>query len=131
MGSKRETVDEFRSAIDAREFARAFRCTVDEPVWRAVASEAKGRAGIDRVWGHGAELARVGGTGHTGVPYTKGQSARFDRMNQTGFWDEVATGVMHPTDPRLRVAALDRDGLVGEVIYGVLGAANRIDDTTV
>src|SRR5687768_3544792 len=83
------------------------------------------------VWGDGAELARVGGTGHTGVPYTRGQSARFDRMNETGFWDEVAAGVMHPTDPRLRVAALDRDGLRSEVIYGVLGAANRIDDTAV
>ena len=35
------------------------------------------------VWGDGAELARVGGTGHTGVPYTRGQSARFDRMNQS------------------------------------------------
>jgi predicted TIM-barrel fold metal-dependent hydrolase len=83
------------------------------------------------VWGDGAELARVGGSGHTGVPYTKGQSARFDRMNETGFWDDVAAGVMHPTDPRLRVAALDRDGLLGEVIYGVLGAANRIDETAV
>jgi hypothetical protein len=29
------------------------------------------------------------------------------------------------------VKALDREGLLGEVIYGVLGAANRIDEAAV
>jgi predicted TIM-barrel fold metal-dependent hydrolase len=80
---------------------------------------------------HGKELAKVGGTGHVGSPYVKGQSARFDRMNESGFWDEVAAGITHPSDPALRLAAQDRDGIVGEVMYGVLGVANAIDDPVV
>jgi predicted TIM-barrel fold metal-dependent hydrolase len=78
--------------------------------------------------GDGNQIARVAGTGHTGQPYTRGQSARFDRMNETGFWDDCARGVRHPSDPALRVAAQERDGIVGEVIYGVLGVANAIPD---
>jgi predicted TIM-barrel fold metal-dependent hydrolase len=86
-----------------------------------------------QVWvdGDGNQLAQVGGTGHTGMAYTKGQSARFDRMNETGFWDDCARGVTHPTDPALRIAAQDRDGIVGEVLYGVLGVANSIPDPDV
>jgi uncharacterized protein len=79
----------------------------------------------------GTRIARVGGSGHTGQPYVPGQSARFDRMNESGFWDDVAAGVHHPADPALRLAAQDRDGIVGEVIYGVLGAANVLDDPEV
>ena len=59
MGSKRETVDEFRTAIDAREFDRAFACTVAEPVWRVFASEYKGRAGIERVMSYADQLYQV------------------------------------------------------------------------
>jgi predicted TIM-barrel fold metal-dependent hydrolase len=77
------------------------------------------------------QLAQVGGTGHTGKPFEKGESARFDRMNETGFWDDCARGVTHPSDPALRVAAQDRDGIVGEVLYGILGVANTIPDPEV
>jgi ketosteroid isomerase-like protein len=59
MGSKRETVEEFRDAIDAREFDRAFSCTVDEPIWRVFASEYKGRAGIERVMSYADQLYQV------------------------------------------------------------------------
>src|SRR5438876_3139861 len=38
---------------------------------------------------------------------------------------------MHPTDPGLRLAAQDHDGIVGEVLYGVLGAADAIADAEV
>jgi predicted TIM-barrel fold metal-dependent hydrolase len=76
----------------------------------------------------GNQLAQVGGTGHTGKPYQRGESARFDRMNETGFWDDCARGITHPSDPALRLAAQDRDGIVGEVLYGVLGMANSIPD---
>jgi predicted TIM-barrel fold metal-dependent hydrolase len=79
----------------------------------------------------GNQLAQVGGTGHTGKPYRRGESARFDRMNETGFWDECARGITHPSDPALRLAAQDRDGIVGEVLYGVLGVANSIPDPEV
>jgi predicted TIM-barrel fold metal-dependent hydrolase len=79
----------------------------------------------------GNQLAQVGGTGHTGKPYERGESARFDRMNESGFWDDCARGVTHPSDPALRVAAQDRDGIAGEVLYGVLGVANAIPDPDV
>lgn len=45
----------------------------------------------------GTRIARVGGSGHTGEPYVRGRSARFDRMNESGFWDDVAAGVHHPS----------------------------------
>jgi predicted TIM-barrel fold metal-dependent hydrolase len=79
----------------------------------------------------GTRIARVGGSGHTGEPYVRGRSARFDRMNESGFWDDVAAGVHHPSVPALRIAAQERDGIVGEVIYGVLGAANVLGDPEV
>jgi len=59
MGSKRDTVLEFREAIDAREFDRAFKCTVDEPTWRVFASEYQGRAGIERVMSYADQLYQV------------------------------------------------------------------------
>ena len=87
-----------------------------------------GRYWIDET---GAQLALVGGSGHTGQVYARGQSTRFDRMNESGFWDDCARGVYHPSDPALRIAAQDRDGIVGEVLYGVLGVANAIADQDV
>jgi len=59
MGSKRETVEEFREAIDAREFDRAFECTVAEPIWRVFASEYQGRAGIQQVMSYADQLYQV------------------------------------------------------------------------
>lgn len=64
MPTKVETVEEFRAAIDAREFERAFECTVDEPTWRVFASEYKGRAGIERVMSYSDQLYRFGSRRH-------------------------------------------------------------------
>ena len=86
------------------------------------------RAWVDE---HGTQLALVGGTGNTGQVYAAGQSTRFDRMNESGFWDDCARGVYHTSDPALRVAAQDRDGIAGEVLYGILGMANAIADQDV
>ena len=80
---------------------------------------------------HGTQLALVGGSGHTGQVYVRGQSTRLDRMNESGFWDDCARGVCHPTDPALRIAVQDRDGISGEVLYGVLGVADSIADQDV
>jgi ketosteroid isomerase-like protein len=54
--SKQAIVEEFREALDARDFERAFRHTVAEPVWRVFASEYKGRDGIERVMGYSDQL---------------------------------------------------------------------------
>ena len=80
---------------------------------------------------HDTQLAIVGGTGNTGQVYVEGQSTRYDRMNESGFWDDCARGVFHTSDPALRIAAQDRDGIRGEVLYGVLGMANAITDQDV
>jgi uncharacterized protein len=93
-----------------------------------VVERADGRFWVDE---HGAQLAMVGGTGNTGQVFVPGQSTRFDRMNESGFWDDCARGIHHPSDPALRVAAQARDGLAGEVLYGVLGMANSLADPEV
>jgi predicted TIM-barrel fold metal-dependent hydrolase len=80
---------------------------------------------------HGVRLALVGGTGNTGQVYVPGQSTRFDRMNESAFWDDAARGVFRTSDPALRIAAQDQDGIAGEVLYGVLGMANAIADPDV
>jgi predicted TIM-barrel fold metal-dependent hydrolase len=79
----------------------------------------------------GQVIARVGGSGHLGQPYVKGESRRLDRMNESGFWDDAAHGVCHATQPDLRVAAQDRDGIAGEVLYGILGLSDKFGDAEV
>ena len=88
---------------------------------------------VDGVWvdESGAELARTRGSGHTGQQFEPGQSARFDRMNESGFWDDIAKGIFHPTVPELRLAVQDADGIAGEVIYGILGVADSLTDPDV
>ena len=86
-----------------------------------------------KIWvnGEGERLALVGGSGNTGQRYNAGESRRLDRMNESGFWDDLASGTMHPADPDLRVAVQDRDGIAGEVIYGILGICNQVKDPEV
>jgi hypothetical protein len=79
----------------------------------------------------GPTIARVGGSGHLGQPYVAGESRRLDRMNESGFWDDAARGICHATDPELRVAAQDRDGIAGEVLYGILGLSDKFGDPEV
>ncbi len=79
----------------------------------------------------GQPIARVGGSGHLGQPFVKGESRRLDRMNESGFWDDAARGICHATDPDLRVAAQDRDGICGEVLYGILGLSDKFGDAEV
>jgi len=79
----------------------------------------------------GETIARVGGSGHTGQPYRRGESRRLDRMNECGFWDDCARGVWHPSDPELRAACQDRDGIAGEVLYGILGLSEKLGEPEV
>lgn len=54
--TKTDTVMAFRDAIDGRDFTRAWRYTVDEPVWRVWRSEYRGKAGIEKVMGFADQL---------------------------------------------------------------------------
>ena len=56
-------------------------------------------------------------------PYIPGVSKRMDRMEETGLYSDAGKGLLRPGTPDLRVQDQDRDGVSGEVIYGVLGLA--------
>jgi predicted TIM-barrel fold metal-dependent hydrolase len=86
-----------------------------------------------RVWvaARGVRLGMAGGMGSAGRRYEPGQIHRADRMAATGLYDDQERGVLRPTIPELRLRDQDRDGVVGEVIYGILGAANRVQDREV
>ncbi len=73
-------------------------------------------------------MARVGGVSSTGRPYVRGGSHRLDRMADAGLYADLAAGILRPAVPELRLADQDRDGIVAEVLYGILGAAEAIAD---
>ncbi len=86
-----------------------------------------------RVWQthKGTSLGLVGGMGSAGRPYVSGEIHRSDRMAEQGLYDDQSRGVMRPAVPELRVKDQELDGVAGEVVYGILGAANRLDDVEV
>ena len=71
----------------------------------------------------GVTFGLAAGVGATGKPYVKGTSLRADRMAQAGIYADGARGVLRLSDPDLRIADQDRDGVSAEVLYGMLGAA--------
>ena len=86
-----------------------------------------------RIWQshQGTPLGLVGGMGSAGRPYVPGEIHRSDRMAAEGLYDDQARGIMRPAIPELRVKDQERDGLSGEVLYGILGAAQRLADPEV
>ncbi len=79
----------------------------------------------------GKSMGLYGGMGSAGRQYEPGVINRADRMAATGLYEDQAQGVMRTTDPALRIREQDRDGVAGEVIYGILGAARRVADAEV
>jgi predicted TIM-barrel fold metal-dependent hydrolase len=86
-----------------------------------------------RVWvtGEGTYLGHVGGVGPHGAPQSKHTSPRIERMAETGLYEDQARGIMRTTIPELRAKDMERDGIVGEVIYGILLLANSLEDPEV
>lgn len=76
----------------------------------------------------GANLGRVNGMGSAGREYVPGRIHRADRMAATGLYEDGKKGIRRLSDPDLRVKDQDRDGVRGEVLYGVLGATGRLND---
>ena len=66
--------------------------------------------------------------GSAGREYVPGRIHRADRMASTGLYEDGKKGIRRLTDPELRVKDQDRDGVQGEVLYGVLGATGRLND---
>ncbi len=77
---------------------------------------------------NGTSFGLWGGVGPAGSKYIPGQHHRVDVMAATGLYDDGKKGIRRPTDPVLRAKDMDRDGVQAEVIYGILGAATRLND---
>jgi predicted TIM-barrel fold metal-dependent hydrolase len=54
--------------------------------------------------------------------------ARVDIMAETGLYSDGKKGIRRVSDPELRIKDMDRDGVDAEVVYGILGAASRLND---
>lgn len=77
-----------------------------------------------KVWKvDGQVLGHVAGAGLKGLwePYEAGLSKHMDQMAEAGFFSDGDKGLFHPTTPELRINDQERDGVQGEVIYGILG----------
>ncbi|MBV1877328.1 MAG: amidohydrolase [Pseudomonadales bacterium] len=93
----------------------------------------RGQNDGDRQWvnADGKSMGLYGGMGSGGRRYVPGVINRADRMAATGLFEDQARGIMRTADPELRLKEQDRDGVAGEVIYGILGAAGRAKDLEV
>lgn len=76
----------------------------------------------------GISLGFVCQVGATGRKYTPGMSERADKMAAEGLFSDGAKGIRRVSDPALRIATQDRDQIDGELIYGILGMAERLKD---
>ena len=76
----------------------------------------------------GSDFGLMNGMGSAGREYVPGQIQRSDRMAATGLFEDGRKGVRRLTQPDLRLKDQDRDGVRGEVLYGILGASMRLND---
>ena len=88
----------------------------------------EGENGPKWVSKNGSEFGLMNGMGSAGREYIPGQIARSDRMAETGLYDDGKKGIRRLTDPALRIKDQERDGVRGEVLYGILGASQRLND---
>ena len=77
---------------------------------------------------NGGSFGLLNGVGPSGQKLVPGQNQRVDVMAATGFYEDGKKGHRHPTNPALRAKDMDRDGVQAEVIFGILGAATRLND---
>jgi uncharacterized protein len=76
----------------------------------------------------GASLGNANAMGSAGREYIPGKIHRSDRMASTGLYDDGKKGIRRLTDPDLRIKDQDRDGVQAEVLYGILGTSDRLQD---
>ena len=77
---------------------------------------------------NGATFGLKNMVGPSGAPFVPGQNYRVDKMAETGLYEDGKKDVRRVSDPHLRIKDMDRDGVDAEVIYGILGAASRLND---
>ena len=76
----------------------------------------------------GGTFGLQNGMGSAGREYVPGQIHRSDRMAATGLYEDGKRGIRRITDPELRLADQERDGVQAEVLYGILGTTRRLGD---
>src|SRR5204862_831070 len=76
----------------------------------------------------GTSFGLVGGVGPSGQKMVPGQNYRVDKMAAVGLYEDGKKGLRRPTDPHLRIKDMELDGVDAEVIFGILGAATRLND---
>lgn len=69
------------------------------------------------------------GMGSGGRKYVPGKIDRSDRMAAAGLYNDAARKTRRLTDPEQRIKDQDLDGIQAEVLYGILGATNRVNDS--
>ena len=78
-----------------------------------------------RWYGEGRDLTTLTNGGLARMePPKRGVAKHIDRMYEMGFFD----GQPHPSTPELRVRDQEIDGVDAEVIYGILGMGNLVED---
>jgi len=88
----------------------------------------EGSKGMRWVAKNGAYFGLMNGMGSAGREYLPGQIHRSDRMASTGLYDDGKKGIRRLSDPELRLKDQERDGVQGEVLYGILGSSMRLKD---
>ena len=68
------------------------------------------------------------GVGPAGQKHVPGQNHRVDRMAEEGLYSEESRKAGRVVNPDLRLKDMMLDGVDAEVIFGILGAATRLDD---
>jgi uncharacterized protein len=76
----------------------------------------------------GKSMGLTNAIGSSGSKYVPGQNRRVDVMVATGLYDDGKNGMPRPSDPHRRLLDSQRDGVDAEVLFGILGAATRLDD---
>src|ERR1700719_13296 len=89
---------------------------------------ADGPRGKEWVTKNGSSFGLMNGMGWAGRKYEPAKIHRSDRMPSTGLYADGEKGIRRLTDPDLRLKEQDRDGVQAEVLYGILGATNRLND---
>ncbi len=77
---------------------------------------------------NGGTFGLRNGMGSAGREYVPGQIHRADRMAAEGLYQDGKNGIRRLTDPDLRIKDQDRDGIQAEVLFGILGAGQRLND---
>src|SRR5262249_59016317 len=87
-----------------------------------------GARGREWVTKNGSSFGLDAGMGSAGRLYEAGKIHRSDRMASTGLYADEQKQIRRLTDPNLRLKDQDRDGVQAEILDGILGPTNRLND---